>query len=95
MRIPRSVRGGSEDARMVESDPRMVRFTDHALAKAELLGITRTDVEQAVLERHRRRRHNTRAADWVIVAGRLAIAYNHPDGDDDLVAFVVTLWRTA
>jgi hypothetical protein len=80
---------------MVESDPRMVRFTDHALAKAELLGIPRTDIESAVLERHRDRRRNTRAADWLIVAGRLAIAYNHPDSDDDLVALVVTLWRTA
>jgi hypothetical protein len=50
---------------------------------------------KAVLEGHRQRRRNTRAADWLIVAGRLAIAYNHPDGDDDLVALVVTLWRTA
>jgi hypothetical protein len=80
---------------MAEPEPRLVRLTDHALAKAELLGIARTDIEQAVLTRHRQRRRNTGAADWLIVAGRLAIAYNHPDGDDDLVARVVTLWRTA
>jgi hypothetical protein len=53
---------------MVESEPRIVRFTDHALAKAELLGIARTDVELAVLKRHRERKRNTRAADWLIVA---------------------------
>jgi hypothetical protein len=73
---------------MVESEARMVRVTDHALAKAEMLGIARTDVEQAVLERHRERRHNTRAADWVMRAGRLAIAYDHPHGDDDALALV-------
>ncbi len=80
---------------MVESEPRLVRFTDHALAKAELLRIPTSDIEQAVLERHRRRTRNTGAADWLIVVGPLAIAYNHPDGDDVLVARVVTLWRTA
>jgi hypothetical protein len=51
------------------------------------------DVEEAILAGHARRRRNTRAADWLLLAGRLAIAYNHPDGDDELTAHVVTLWR--
>jgi hypothetical protein len=77
------------------SVPHIVRFTDHALAKAEMLGIARTDIADAVLEQHSQRRPNTRAADWLIVTGRLAIAYNHPDRGDELAARVVTLWRSA
>ena len=75
------------------SEPRIVAWSDHALAKADLLGISRADVEEAVLAGHVRRKRNTRAADWLLLAGRLAIAYNHPDGDDELTARVVTLWR--
>jgi len=80
---------------VAEPVPHIVRFTDHARAKAELLGIARADVEEAVLERHSQRKRNSRAADWLVVTVRLAIAYNHPDGDDELAARVVTLWRTA
>jgi hypothetical protein len=65
---------------MAASQPQVVTWSDHALAKADVLGIAR-------------RRRNTRAADWLLLAGRLAIAYNHPDGDDELTAHVVTLWR--
>lgn len=64
-----------------------------ALAKAQLLSISRTDVEQAVLAGHERRSRNTGAVDWLLRSRRLAIAYNYP-GDDDLTASVVTL-RTA
>ena len=70
----------------------MVDWTDHALAKAQLLGIARADVEDAVLAQHERRSRNTGAADWLVVAGRLAVAYNYP-ADDELTALVVTLWR--
>jgi hypothetical protein len=73
--------------------PSLVTWTDHAVVKAELLGATRSDVEDAVLERHSERTRNTGAADWLLVVGRLAIAYNHPDGGDQTTARVVTLWR--
>jgi len=43
--------------------PRRVRWTDHALEKAALLGIALTDVEHAVIEQHHRRRRNARSAD--------------------------------
>ena len=33
------------------------------------------------------------AADWLVVSGRLAVAYNHPLEGDELTALVVTLWR--
>jgi hypothetical protein len=26
-------------------------------------------------------------------AGRLVVAYNHPDEDDEIAALIVTLWR--
>jgi len=79
---------------MMPDAPRIVAWTDHALAKAQLLGITRIDVEDAVLEGHPSRSKNTGAADWLVVSGRLAIAYNHPADGDELVAVIVTLWRT-
>jgi hypothetical protein len=67
--------------------------SDHAIVKAELLGFARTDVEAAVVDGHRSRKSNTGAADWLVEAGRLAVAYNHPDGHDEIAAFIVTLWR--
>lgn len=73
--------------------PRRVRWTDHALEKAALLGIVRTDVEQAVIEQHHRRRRNPRSADWLLGAGRLVIAYDHPDYADVTSARIITLWR--
>jgi hypothetical protein len=60
-----------------------------------LLDVARADVEDAILERHSQRKRNTRAADWLVVVGSLATAYNHPDGGDEPAARVVTLWRTA
>jgi len=72
--------------------PTIVVWTDHALAKAQLLGIGLADVEDAVLADHEKRTRNTGAADWLLRSGRLAIAYNYPD-DDYLAARVVTLWR--
>lgn len=75
--------------------PRIVHFTDHALAKAQLLGIARSDIEAAVLERHGQRTRNTGSADWLTTAGRLAVAYNYPHEGDQLVALIVTLWRDA
>jgi hypothetical protein len=73
--------------------PRRVRWTDHALQKAALLGIARIDVEQVVIERHHQRRRNARSADWLLTAGRLVIAYDHPDHADVTTARVITLWR--
>ncbi len=79
----------------VIAEPRTVRWTDHALAKADLLAIARADVEQVVLDGHHTRRANTGAADWLVRSGRLVVAYNHPDQDDDMAALIVTLWRRA
>lgn len=70
-----------------------VRWTDHALDKAQQLSFARRDVESALLDGHRKRRRNKGRAAWQVVAGRIVIAYEHPDGDDPLVARIVTIWR--
>ena len=77
---------------MTTHAPTTVIWTDHALVKAQLLGIARSDVEDAVLGGHDRRVRNVRAADWLVRSGRLVVAYNHPAGDE-MTALVVTLWR--
>jgi hypothetical protein len=77
----------------VPTDPTAVRWTLHALDKAQQLGFARRDVESALLEGHRERRRNKGQARWLIAAGRLVIAYEHPDGDVPLVARIVTVWR--
>jgi len=79
----------------VIGEPRKVRWTDHALAKVDHLAIARADVEQVVLDDHHTRQANTGAADWLVRSGRLVVAYNHPDQDEDLAALIVTLWRRA
>jgi hypothetical protein len=74
--------------------PRRVTWSEHALVKARFLGLTRTDVERAVIERHGERLRNPGDADWKLVVGRLVVAYNHPDRDgDESTAAIVTLWR--
>ncbi len=77
---------------MTDGSPSLVAWTDHALVKAQLLDMSRADVEDAVLSGHGQRTRNTGAADWLLVSGRVAIAYNYPAGDE-LTALVVTLWR--
>lgn len=74
--------------------PHAVSWTDHALAKAQTLGVTRTDVETALVQHHAKRRGNTGAADWILKIGGLVIAYDYPAEDDPLFARVVTVWRS-
>lgn len=74
--------------------PRAITWTDHALAKAQSLGVARTDVEAVVLQHHGERQANSGAADWILKVDRLVVAYDHPDGDDPLAARVVTIWRS-
>lgn len=68
-------------------------WTDHAYVKAEMLGATRADVERAVVDHHRDRRRNPGAAQWRLSIGPWAVLYDHPDGDDESTARIVTLWR--
>jgi hypothetical protein len=77
----------------VPTDPTSVRWTLHALDKAQQLGFARLDVESALLEGHRGRRRNKGQAHWRLSSGRLVIAYEYPDGEDLLAARIVTVWR--
>lgn len=75
------------------ASPSAVRWTDHALAKAQVLGIARADIEFAVLEKHNRRQRNAGAGGWKLRAGNIVIVYDHPDQGDPTVARLITLWR--
>lgn len=59
-------------------NPASIRWTDHAAVKAVHLGITRSDVESAVLDHHHRRQRNHRGGEWKLVASGLVVVYNHP-----------------
>ena len=80
---------------MAARNPVIVEWTAHAHVRADRLGVARSDIEHAIVEGHRRRRSNPRAADWLLNVGRLTVAYNHPDDGDELAARVVTVWRRA
>lgn len=73
--------------------PSIISWTDHALIKAETLGIARADVEAAVLDRYATRARNGGAGDWKLVRNNVVVIFNHPDRDDDVAARIVTLWR--
>jgi hypothetical protein len=70
-----------------------VSWTVHALDKAWRFGFARSDIEDVVLGRHRRRRRNAGEAGWKVTSGVMVIVYDYPDGEDDLTARVVTVWR--
>jgi len=70
-----------------------VRWTRHALEKAQRLGYTREWIERTLLERHDQRVRNAGSAGWRVTRGSLVIVYEHPDGADAASARVVTLWR--
>jgi hypothetical protein len=65
---------------MAYEGPRLVGWTNRALVKAEVLGVTRRDVERVVLESRARADAQHGAADWLVSEGRLMFAYNHPHG---------------
>lgn len=48
---------------------------------------------EALLEPVARHARQQALAAQQLVAGRLVVVYEHPDGDDPLVARVVTVWR--
>ncbi|HEY7960444.1 MAG TPA: hypothetical protein VID29_00850 [Solirubrobacteraceae bacterium] len=73
--------------------PIFVNWTLHALEKAQQFGLARGDVEAALVGAHRARLRNAGEASWKVVAGRIAIVYEHPDGDDPLTARIITVWR--
>jgi hypothetical protein len=75
----------------VPTDPSSVRWTLHALDKAQQLGFARQTSSRRFWSGTARR--NVGRVQWRVAAGRLVIAYEHPDDDDPLVARIVTVWR--
>ena len=73
--------------------PSRVLWTDHALVKARMSGVSRADVEDRVLAGHEHRRRNSGAAEWRVEFDRWVIVYDHPYGGDATAARVVTMWR--
>ena len=71
--------------------PHLVRWTNHALVKAGMLGLPRADVEDALIQHHNARQRNEGAAAWRVAVGRLVIVYDYPDQDDPSTARIVTL----
>jgi hypothetical protein len=72
--------------------PHRVALTDHAAERAEQYGVPWSEVADAVLGEHGRRRTNPGAADWLVQRGRLVVVYNWPDAGDESAARVVSLW---
>jgi hypothetical protein len=85
--------GSVHSLRLDATDPISVVWTLHALDKARQLGFARQDVEEALLGGHRERRRNKGGAAWLLTAGPLVIAYEHPDQGDPLAVRIVTIWR--
>jgi hypothetical protein len=56
----------------------LIVWTDHALVKAQMLGLALTDVEERLLSSHAQRTSNTGAADWLIRSGGLAVRTTIP-----------------
>jgi hypothetical protein len=73
--------------------PHRVAFTDHAAERAARYAVPATEVADVVLEVHSHRRANPGAAGWQVGRAGLVVVYDWPDGDDEMTARVVTLWR--
>lgn len=74
------------------ASPAIVRFTSHAERRILERRLDLHAIADLLLWHHDRRRRNPGAADWLVRAGGVAIAYNWPDGEDDATALVISAW---
>jgi Domain of unknown function (DUF4258) len=75
-------------------------WTAHAVLRLDERRLTRSDVEQAIRAGHRGRQVNEGEADWLIegITGHgvpFEAIYDHPVGDDDTTARIVSAWRVS
>lgn len=73
-------------------------WTTHALVRMDQRRLLRTDVERAIIEGHHGRDVNEGEADWLIQditshGVRFEAVYDHPVGDDEKTARIVSVWR--
>ena len=78
---------------MTGSAPAIVVFTRHAERRALERRLDLQDVAELLLAHHDQRRRNSGEADWLLRVRGVAIAYNWPDGGDDVTALVISAWR--
>ena len=70
----------------------------HAILRLDQRHLSQSDVERAILDGHRGRQVNDGQADWLIAGMtaygvRFEAVYDHPVGDDDKTARIVSAWR--
>jgi Domain of unknown function (DUF4258) len=73
-------------------------WSSHAILRLDQRHLTQSDVEQAIREGHRGRQVNGGQADWLIegmtaYGVRFEAVYDHPVGDDETTARIVSAWR--
>jgi Domain of unknown function (DUF4258) len=73
-------------------------WTAHALLRLDERRLGQSDVEQAIRAGHGGRLVNDGQADWLIEGitahgVRFEAIYDHPDGDDETTARIVSAWR--
>lgn len=72
-------------------------WTEHAEQRLDERHLSRSEVEQAIGNRHDVRQINTGQADWRVRETRpdgreFEVIYDHPVGDDQTTARIVTAW---
>ena len=73
-------------------------WTEHAQARVAERRLGPAEIERAIRERHADRQENDGRAEWLVsgvTAGGTAFEaiYDHPHGDDDGAARIVSVWR--
>jgi hypothetical protein len=73
-------------------------WTAHAVLRLDDRRLTRSDVEQTIREGHGGRHVNDGLADWLIegitaYGVPFEAVYDHPVGDDETTARIVSAWR--
>jgi hypothetical protein len=73
-------------------------WTAHALLRLEQRRLSRSDVEEAIRDKHGERLANDGQADWLIASTtvlgvRFEAIYDHPVAGDEHVARIVSAWR--
>jgi len=73
-------------------------WTEHAEGRLRQRRLDASDVERAIKDRHSEREVNDGRAEW-LVSGETAdgtafgAIYDHPHGDDERAARIVSVWR--
>ncbi len=67
-------------------------WTIHAEDRLPERGLTKEQVERALVKGHPLRVANAGEADWLLDAGHFVVIYDHPDSGDIDAVRIVTVW---